>query len=196
MDEIYERLNPRIPIEYVLFSFLVLSIVIVLGMLMMKWGRVKKFLLGSLLSEYYFLVLCSTVICRGCGSERRKELVPFWNYADIWNRVDYPTDLIEVLLNIALFVPIGLLLGGMGMKLKKAFLSGVVLSCVIEGSQFAFRRGLCETDDVIHNTLGCISVQVQPRSCEQDKDKSSFFLPFYIKFRISFFYTMIPLDFQ
>ena len=106
MDEIYERLNPRIPIEYVLFSFLVLSIVIVLGMLMMKWGRVKKFLLGSLLSEYYFLVFCSTVICRGCGSERRKELVPFWNYADIWNRVDYPTDLIEVLLNIALFVPI------------------------------------------------------------------------------------------
>ena len=104
MDEIYEQLNPRIPIEYVLFSFLALSIVIVLGMLMMKWGRVKKFLLGSLLSEYYFLVLCSTVICRGCGSERRKELVPFWNYADIWNRVDYPTDLIEVLLNIALFM--------------------------------------------------------------------------------------------
>lgn len=156
MDEIYERLNPRIPIEYVLFSFLALSIVIVLGMLMMKWGRVKKFLLGSLLSEYYFLVFCSTVICRGCGSERRKELIPFWNYADIWNRVDYPTDMIEVLLNIALFVPIGLLLGGMGMKLKKVFLSGVILSCVIEGSQFAFRRGLCETDDVIHNTLGCI----------------------------------------
>mgnify|MGYP004458584977 FL=1 len=156
MDEIYERLNPRIPIEYVLFSFLALSIVIVLGMLMMKWGRVKKFLLGSLLSEYYFLVLCSTVICRGCGSERSKELIPFWNYADIWNRVDYPTDLIEVLLNIALFVPIGLLLGGMGMRLKRIFLSGVVLSCVIEGSQFAFRRGLCETDDVIHNTLGCI----------------------------------------
>ena len=156
MDEIYERLNPRIPIEYVLFSFLALSIVIVLGMLMMKWGRVKKFLLGSLLSEYYFLVLCSTVICRDCGSERRKELIPFWNYADIWNMVDYPTDLMEVLLNIALFVPIGLLLGGMGMKLKRVFLSGVVLSCVIEGSQFAFRRGLCETDDVIHNTLGCI----------------------------------------
>ena len=115
MDEIYERLNPRIPIEYVLFSFLALSIVIVLGMLMMKWGRVKKFLLGSLLTEYYFLVLSSTVICRGCVSERRKELIPFWNYADIWNMVDYPTDLIEVLLNIALFIPIGLLLGGMGM---------------------------------------------------------------------------------
>lgn len=64
--------------------------------------------------------------------------------------------MIEVLLNIALFASIGLLFGGMGMRLKRVFLSGVVLSCVIEGSQFAFRRGLCETDDVIHNTLGCI----------------------------------------
>ena len=142
--------------EYVLISFLVLSVAIVIGMLVMKGGRAKKFVLGALLAEYYFLVLCSTVICRASHGERHIELIPFWNYLDIWNRVDYPADLIEVLLNIALFIPIGLLLGGMGMKLKKVFLSGVILSCVIEGSQFAFRRGLCETDDVIHNTLGCI----------------------------------------
>ena len=156
MDEIYEWLNPRIPVEYVLISFLVLSVAIVIGMLGMKGSRAKRFVLGALLAEYYFLVLCSTVICRASHGERHIELIPFWNYLDIWNRVDYPADLIEVLLNIALFVPIGLLLGGMGMKLKKVFLSGVILSCVIEGSQFAFRRGLCETDDVIHNTLGCI----------------------------------------
>ena len=156
MDEFYEWLNPRIPVEYVLISFLVLSVAIVIGLLVMKGHRAKRFVLGALLAEYYFLVLCSTVICRASHGERHIELIPFWNYLDIWNRVDYPADLIEVLLNIALFVPIGLLLGGMGMKLKKVFLSGVVLSCVIEGSQFAFRRGLCETDDVIHNTLGCI----------------------------------------
>jgi len=36
MDEIYEWLNPRIPVEYVLISFLVLSISIVIGMLVMK----------------------------------------------------------------------------------------------------------------------------------------------------------------
>lgn len=64
MDEIYEWLNPRIPVEYVLISFLVLSISIVIGMLVMKGGRAKRFVLGALLAEYYFLVLCSTVICR------------------------------------------------------------------------------------------------------------------------------------
>lgn len=156
MDEIYEWLNPRIPMEYVLFSFCVLSVTIVIGVLMMKGDKIMKFILGTLLSEYYFLVLCSTVICRDCGSKRDMELMPFWNYPDIWNSVDYPADLIEVLLNIILFIPIGLLLGGMGMNLKRIFLSGVILSCIIEVSQLVFCRGLCETDDVIHNTLGCI----------------------------------------
>ena len=111
MDEIYEWLNPRIPVEYVLISFLVLSVAFVIGLLVMKGGRAKRFMLGALLAEYYFLVLCSTVICRTSHGERHIELIPFWNYLDIWNRVDYPADLIEVLLNVALFVPIGLLLG-------------------------------------------------------------------------------------
>lgn len=154
MDGIYEWLNPRIPVEYVLISFLVLSVAIVIGMLVMKGSRAKRFVLGALLAEYYFLVLCSTVICRASHGERHIELVPFWNYPDIWNRVDYPGDLIEVLLNMALFVPIGFLLGGIGLPPKKVLLSGVYLSGIIEVSQFAFCKGLCETDDVIHNSVG------------------------------------------
>lgn len=155
MDEIYEWLNPRIPIEYVLISFLMLSVAIVIGMLVMKGSRAKRFVLGALLAEYCFLILCSTVICRASHGERHIELVPFWNYLDIWNRVDYPADLIEVLLNMALFVPIGLLLGGFGFKTKKVLLSGICLSGIIEVSQFVFCKGLCETDDVMHNTFGC-----------------------------------------
>ena len=154
MDDIYEWLNPRIPVEYVLISFLVLSVAIVIGRLMMKGGRAKRFVLGALLAEYYFLVLCSTVICRASRGEWHIEIMPFWNYLDIWNQVDYPADLIEVLLNIALFVPIGLMLGGLGFKTKKILLSGICLSGIIEVSQFAFCKGLCETDDLIHNTLG------------------------------------------
>lgn len=154
MDEFYEWLNPRIPVEYVLISFLVLSVAIVTGMLVMKGSRAKRFVLESLLAEYYFLVLCSTVICRASVMERHVELMPFWNYPDIWNKVDYPADLIEVLLNMALFVPIGFLLGGIVFKTKKVLLMGICLSGIIEVSQFAFSKGLCETDDVIHNTLG------------------------------------------
>lgn len=154
MDEFYEWLNPRIPVEYVLISFLVLSVAIVTGMLVMKGSRAKRFVLGALLAEYYFLVLCSTVICRASVMERHVELMPFWNYPDIWNKVDYPADLIELLLNMALFVPIGFLLGGIGFKTKKVLLMGICLSGIIEVSQFGFCKGLCETDDVIHNSVG------------------------------------------
>ena len=154
MDEFYEWLNPRIPVEYVLSSFLVLSVAIVIGLLVMKGHWAKMFVLESLLAEYYFLVLFSTVICRASHGERHIEIMPFWNYPDIWNRVDYPGDLIEVLLNMALFVPIGLLLGGIGFKTKKVLLSGICLSGIIEVSQFAFCKGLCETDDVMHNSIG------------------------------------------
>ena len=156
MDTIYEWVNPRIPVWYILFSFVILSVAIVIGMLMMKGNRIKRFICGDLFGNYYFLVICSTVICRNGGRERQMVLMPFWKYLDIWNKVDYPADLLEVMLNIALFMPIGLLLGEMGMKFKRVFLSGVILSGIIEMSQFAFCRGLCETDDVIHNTLGCI----------------------------------------
>ena len=71
-------------------------------MLMIKGNRIKRFVLGALLADYYFLVLCSTVICRSSSGERQMVLMPFWKYPDIWNKVDYPADLLEVLLNIAL----------------------------------------------------------------------------------------------
>lgn len=127
MDEIYEWLNPRIPVEYVLISFLVLSVAIVIGLLVMKGHRAKRFVLGALLAEYYFLVLCSTVICRASHGERHIEIMPFWNYPDIWNRVDYPADLIEVLLNVALFVPIGLLLGGIGLNQENPLIGNLLI---------------------------------------------------------------------
>ena len=33
---------------------------------------------------------------------------------------------------------------------------GFIFSSVIELSQLALKRGLCEFDDVFHNTLGCV----------------------------------------
>lgn len=38
----------------------------------------------------------------------------------------------------------------------KVALIGLVFSSFIELSQLVLKRGLCETDDVIHNTVGCV----------------------------------------
>lgn len=117
----------------------------------------KKLVIGVLAIEYYFLVLCSTVICRTVPVSKRVELKPFYNYVDIWNGVDFKRTLMEVLLNVALFVPIGFLLGVMMSKgFLKVLLTGFLLSSLIELFQLASGRGLCETNDVVHNTIGCM----------------------------------------
>ena len=68
--------------------------------------------------------------------------------------MDFKRTLMEVLLNVALFVPIGFLLGGIMPKgFLNVLLTGFLLSILIELLQLASGRGLCETNDVIHNTV-------------------------------------------
>ena len=157
MDSLERWFDPNIPMEYIIISFTVLCIVMAIGFIADRGQRMKKFVMGALAIEYYFLVLCSTVICRTAPVLKRVELKPFYNYVDIWNGVDFKRTFMEILLNVALFVPIGFLLGGIMPKgFLKVLLSGCLLSILIELLQLASGRGLCETNDVIHNTVGCM----------------------------------------
>lgn len=156
MDSIKSWLDPKIPIIYFIVSFIVLCAVILVGIPILKRQGARKFVFLSFCCEYYFLVLCSTVIRRTATETHLTKFMPFWNYMDIWNQKDHPNDLIEVILNIVMFIPIGLLLGCGIRKMKWWYITivGCCLSIIIEGLQFITSRGLCETDDVIHNTLG------------------------------------------
>ena len=157
MDTIERWFDPRIPVEYITISFLVLFAIIFLGFCFLGVQKIQKFVLCILASEYYFLVLCSTVICRTTIVSKRIECIPFYKYRDIWNHVDVTRNVMEILLNIIMFIPIGLLIGGSMPKQRgKVLLIGCVLSIVIETLQLITGRGLCETDDVIHNTIGCL----------------------------------------
>ena len=110
-----------------------------------------------MLVEWVFIILCTAVIFRDVRVERDCNLIPFASY------FHYPENsyFIEAaainVLNIIMFIPVGLLLG-LGfreMTWKKALLAGLGLSFFIELSQFIFKRGLCEVDDLIHNVAGC-----------------------------------------
>lgn len=105
MDSIKSWLDPKIPIEYVIGSFFILCVILLMGIPMYKGDKVKSFLFISLCSEYYFLVLCSTVIRRTATETPLTKFMPFWNYMDIWNQKDHPNNLIEVILNIVMFIP-------------------------------------------------------------------------------------------
>ena len=111
-----------------------------------------------LLAEWAFLVLCAIVIFRETGAVRGYNLMPFWSYWDYGEHSYFIEMFGENILNVLLFVPIGFWAGCGLQRLtwKKVLILGGGLSVFIELLQFVFKKGFCETDDVIHNVLGCI----------------------------------------
>ena len=106
----------------------------------------------SLLIPYLFLTLVATVFTRSPSAEAHVMLEPFWTYRQ------YFTDdftWFEIRANVLLFIPIGFLLP---MVIKKPVwlppIIGIGISVIIEVIQFITHRGMCETDDVISNTIG------------------------------------------
>lgn len=83
--------------------------------------------------------------------------MPYWNIDELLSGKD-SMDWLEMGLNIVLFVPIGMLLVGIysHWKLRKVVLIGCIMPVTIEPLQLTFQCGLCETNDVIHNTIGCV----------------------------------------
>lgn len=118
-----------------------------------------------LLIEYIFLLFCSTVIFRTTGATRQYDFHPFWSY-------DRPDLLIENIMNVIVFIPIGMILGsllrvkgscskyGSWFKVNGLWLIVLLIGCsisvTIEALQFCFMKGFSEVDDVMHNTVGCM----------------------------------------
>ena len=97
-----------------------------------------------------------TIVYRKESSESKYDFTPFWSYNEIMDGNVWL--LVENIMNLVVFMPIGLLLGcsfrTMNWKLVLAI--GCVLSVGIELLQFMLKRGFAEFDDVVHNTLGCM----------------------------------------
>ena len=61
-------------------------------------------------------------------------------------------------MNVLMFIPIGLMIGLVFREAnwRKIVIVGLGLSLSIELLQWIFKKGCFETDDVIHNTVGCM----------------------------------------
>ncbi len=108
----------------------------------------------SMLIPYVFLVLAVTVFLRTPAETSNIVLEPFRTYRDFF--ADDFTHF-EIRANILLFIPIGILLP----MVKKTpwylpIFVGIAFSVIIELIQFISHRGMCETDDVISNTIGLL----------------------------------------
>ncbi len=110
------------------------------------------------LTFYLLLVLYITLFSRSPSLTRSYELGLFWSYA-LWFK---GSELLgsQILLNIALFVPLGFLITDaiqLVYKKKNGIIAVAIclfISAIIEAVQYYEGVGLCEVDDVFNNVVG------------------------------------------
>ena len=124
-------------------------------------SRAWRAVLAALFVLILLGILSQTVLLREPGTPQTGWLPPFASYETLWaegNREILRTNL----MNVLLFCPLGLfgsLLWGRSPRLWQVLLVAAGLfafSCGIEWVQLVTARGLCEADDVLHNTLGAL----------------------------------------
>lgn len=128
-----------------------------------KHGKEKKFPWGkivlSLIFAGYLLIVIYATLLRGQGTFIRVyNLHLFRAWREAWNKFSV-MNWANVLLNVALFVPLGGLLPLLWQKCRKWYVTlpiGFGASLAIELVQLAFCLGSCDVDDLFTNTLGAI----------------------------------------
>lgn len=152
-----EYANNCIPFEFLMPSSII-TLLIVISIYFLKSGTIKTTLICWVLFVYYYTnVCCSTVFYRVSLGEYRYEIIPFRNLLEIINS-DYSLDKYELMLNVAMFVPLGFWVGCIFKKISfmVVVLCGIALSINIELLQLVLQKGLCETNDILTNLGGFV----------------------------------------
>lgn len=125
-----------------------------------KYNGEKKFPWGKailwLVFVGYMAVVLYATILRNSGGYREWNLHLFRAWREAWNNFS-TKNWANVLLNIAMFVPMGFLLPLLGRKFRKWYLTipaGFAVSLIIELLQLTIARGICDVDDLFCNALG------------------------------------------
>lgn len=108
-------------------------------------------------SLYMVLVLGGTLLCRNVDEMYRVELRLFWSYWETFVKQNKGI-WYQMLYNILVFIPWGILLPSLFKVEKKILIIGgaTIFSFLIEFVQLIFKLGLFELDDVFHNMVGAI----------------------------------------
>lgn len=151
-------------------------------------------LLWVMLLIYTIVYLYFTIFSRQFGSGAYVELRPFQVYTRLFAEpidagdaavgfaakfLNNTLPIVGLILNILLYYPLGYLLLILFPKLKakQVILIGCLCSMATEAAQYLLEIGWCETDDVIHNTLGtAIGVWVwlwQSRKRQKQNEESN-----------------------
>ena len=99
---------------------------------------------------FYSAVIVYMTLMNRKAAGRKSILTPFWSYRRFYEGEYFRSQIIN---NILLFIPLGTILSRLRPKWSTAG-TLVMISVGIEILQYLSGRGLCETDDIISNSLG------------------------------------------
>lgn len=140
---------------------------------MLKWKKARacKCALWIIVGFYFLGNLYFSLLSRMPQSTSQIDLVPFHIYVYLLSShtavqkyftvfkaigLEATSPWVGITLNILLYYPLGYLLPILFPKIKPkhVILIGCLYSIATEATQYLLKMGWCETDDVIHNTLG------------------------------------------
>lgn len=113
---------------------------------------------GSLLSLNGSFIFVMTLFRRSGGTRFSLRAMPFKSYYIAFVE-DNMEVLLQIIINIVMFIPIGFLLPccfELYEKYRYVLITTVIVSILIELLQLIFKIGLFETDDIINNVSGTI----------------------------------------
>lgn len=159
-------------LQIVCVLLLILLMMVLTKCALLQCKRERLALFFRLIFAVYALgYLYFTFLSRTVGSGAFLELRPFHVYTRLFidpvakwdchkgfgtNFILTTSPIVRIILNIFLYYPLGYLLPIIFPKLnpKCVILIGCLCSISTEVTQYILKMGWCETDDVIHNTLG------------------------------------------
>lgn len=123
-----------------------------------KKSRLMHFLVGIAGVVYIAILFYVTLGMRSPGVDYDYNFHLFWSYQRIKD-TGSSFLLWENIANVIAFIPFGMFLSEFfreKMQWWKCALCGILLSSMIELIQLFFKLGLCEFDDIFHNTIGAM----------------------------------------
>ena len=120
-------------------------------LLFLKNKRIRNIVLWVYILCVVFFTIISRFTNRDYSAIKQTGIVFFYSYS----LIDHADIRWQIYENILMFFPFGFMLPWATEKgFLKTMLIGCCFSIIIETTQYFFRLGMCEMDDVIHNTLG------------------------------------------
>jgi len=123
----------------------------------------KKWIWIGLTAEYVCYIVYVTLMSRPFGEESLLDWDLIGKHRQAWEQMN-PEAMYDIVMNVVLFVPLGLLMVSSFKQFQvssglKVVAVAFMLSLFIELMQYLFCLGTCELADVLHNTLGaCLGV--------------------------------------